>query len=214
MARTQEDRKAETRSRLLAVAAELFAQGGYDAVSVEAIGEAADRTSGSVYAHFGGKQGILLALLEGFQSDVQAVVDAESLLHKTLQGRLAGLWRNLTDHPNDRAEHFLLLEIELWLHSARDAELAVLLGSRYGAARPLVAALLRAWSDEFGLTPTLADDELAVAFIAMLAGLLLQHRVDPGLIDEDFAAACLAGVVGHDLRSASPPKDRTSHATP
>jgi len=64
MARTQEERKAETRSRLLAAAAELFADHGVDAVSVDAVAEAAGRTSGAVYAHFGSKQGLLLALLD------------------------------------------------------------------------------------------------------------------------------------------------------
>ena len=47
---TQEQRKAETRQRLLDAAAILFAERGIDAVSIDAIAEAADRTSGAVYA--------------------------------------------------------------------------------------------------------------------------------------------------------------------
>ncbi|MGH9206548.1 MAG: helix-turn-helix domain-containing protein, partial [Acidimicrobiales bacterium] len=52
---TQEERKAETRARLLAAAADLFAGQGIEAVSVDAVAEAAGRTSGAVYAHFGSK---------------------------------------------------------------------------------------------------------------------------------------------------------------
>ena len=52
MARTQEQRRADTRARLLDAAAQLFATRGIDAVSVDAVADAADRTSGAVYDHF------------------------------------------------------------------------------------------------------------------------------------------------------------------
>ena len=61
---SQEQRKAETRQRLLDAAALLFAERGIEAVSIDTVAEAADRTSGAVYAHFGGKDGLLNALLE------------------------------------------------------------------------------------------------------------------------------------------------------
>src|SRR5262245_65141472 len=61
---TQEERKAETRARLIAAAADLFAHKGFHAVSAEAVAGAADRTTGALYSHFGGKDGLLLALLE------------------------------------------------------------------------------------------------------------------------------------------------------
>ena len=60
---SQEQRKAETRQRLLDAAALLFAERGIEAVSIDTVAEAADRTSGAVYAHFGGKDGVLLASL-------------------------------------------------------------------------------------------------------------------------------------------------------
>ena len=77
MARTQGERKAETRSRLLDAAAELFAAQGIDAVSVDAVAEAAGRTSGAVYAHFGSKHGLLLALLDAWKDSLLTVLLAE-----------------------------------------------------------------------------------------------------------------------------------------
>ena len=71
-ARTQEDRKAETRSRLIAAAADLFARKGFHAVSAEAVADAADRTTGALYNHFGGKDGLLLALVEQWLSESAA----------------------------------------------------------------------------------------------------------------------------------------------
>ena len=74
---TQGERRAETRQRLLDAAADLFATRGIEASSVDAIAEAAERTSGAIYDHFGGKEGILFALLEGWVDDVAAVITAE-----------------------------------------------------------------------------------------------------------------------------------------
>ena len=69
---TQEARKAETRQRLLDAAADLFATKGVHGVSLDAIAEAADRTTGAVYSHFGGKAGLLLALLDQTSRQVAA----------------------------------------------------------------------------------------------------------------------------------------------
>ncbi len=62
---TQGERRAQTRRALLDAAAELFATRGVDGASIDAVAEAAGRTSGAVYDHFGGKEGLLFALLEG-----------------------------------------------------------------------------------------------------------------------------------------------------
>src|ERR1044072_7332487 len=76
--RTQDDRKADTRDRLLRSAAALFADRGVDAVSVDAVAEDADRTSGAVYAHFGSKQGLVTALLDAWKDEAAAAGTAES----------------------------------------------------------------------------------------------------------------------------------------
>jgi AcrR family transcriptional regulator len=44
MARTQEERRADTRARLIASGAELFARQGVDGASVDAIADRAGRT--------------------------------------------------------------------------------------------------------------------------------------------------------------------------
>src|SRR6476619_1534767 len=93
MARTQEERKADTRARLINAAADLFARKGFHAVSAEAVADAADRTTGALYSHFGGKDGLLLALvetcLEESAARIAAIVEAAS----DLDGRLLALWR-------------------------------------------------------------------------------------------------------------------------
>ena len=100
---SQEQRKAETRQRLLDAAALLFAERGIEAVSIDTVAEAADRTSGAVYAHFGGKDGLLNALLENLINESAAVMDAELSVAPTAEGpsdeHLAALWRTFASPP-------------------------------------------------------------------------------------------------------------------
>src|SRR5688572_13058304 len=119
MPRTQEDRKADTRARLVRAAMLLFAERGVDAVSVDAIADAADRTSGSVYAHFGGKHGLVLAVLDELRTELADAIEAESRDSDELDRRLAAIWRNFRTR-----DEWVLLEHELWLRAARDPEVA------------------------------------------------------------------------------------------
>jgi len=57
--------KADRRDHLLRVAAELFAERGFHAVSLAEIGAAAGITGPAVYRHFDGKQDVLANLLVG-----------------------------------------------------------------------------------------------------------------------------------------------------
>ena len=202
VARTQDQRKAETRQRLLSAAAELFAREGYDAVSVDAIGDLADRTSGSVYAHFGGKQGLLLALLEGFQDDLAAVMEAELAIRGDLPSRLLSLWRNISDPPEGSG--WFLLEIELWLRAARDEVLAGPLGERYRSLHQMLGDELDRWIGEFDLTPAVPTDGLAQAVIGTLIGLEMQSRMAPEAITDEVAVSVLSALLGADVSVPSP----------
>jgi AcrR family transcriptional regulator len=172
---TQEQRKAETRRRLLDAAAELFASRGIEAVSVDTIAAAADRTSGAVYAHFGGKEGLLLALLEEWTDATAVVVAAELELTTTVDEQLEAIWRNLVAPPTDDARRWVLLEHELWLYAARHPEARQRLAARYQRIRER-------------LSPAFGAPE---ALLALLLGLEMQHRLDPGSMPDDVALAAL-----------------------
>jgi AcrR family transcriptional regulator len=73
--------KADRRSALLAAAARLFAERGYDRVTLEDIGGAAGISGPAVYRHFAGKQAVLAAILldasEGLLAGGRAVIDSD-----------------------------------------------------------------------------------------------------------------------------------------
>jgi AcrR family transcriptional regulator len=90
---TQND--GQTRRRLLDAAADLFAERGIDGAPIDAIAERADRTSGAVYDHFGGKDGLLFACSRLGRRRVGR--DRRELsMATTLDERLGVLWRNVS----------------------------------------------------------------------------------------------------------------------
>ncbi|TFD88281.1 TetR/AcrR family transcriptional regulator [Cryobacterium serini] len=64
--------KAERRSALLSAAATLFAQSGFNGVSIEDLGAAVGVSGPAVYRHFNGKQAVLAALLIDVSEDLVA----------------------------------------------------------------------------------------------------------------------------------------------
>jgi AcrR family transcriptional regulator len=190
---TQGERKAETRQRLLDAAAELFAERGIEGASVDAIAERAERTSGAVYDHFGGKDGLLYALLEGWADDVAAVITAELAAASTLDDRLAALWRNVA-HPPTGEGQWIRLEHELWSFAARHDGARARLRQRYEAAWAGIDSAIGEWARDEGMAPP--SRPLGPAVIGVLLGLEMMRRLDPNAIDDCTAVATLRGAVG------------------
>jgi AcrR family transcriptional regulator len=213
MSRTQQERKADTRARLLAAAADLFANQGIDAVSVDAVAEAAGRTSGAVYAHFGSKQGLLLAILDSWKDSVLAVLLAEVAVSDSPAGQLAAVWSNVSGTSDDEAARWPVLEHELWLRASRDPEVADVLRVRNGEALRYSARQLEAWTAMVGAGPTVPPAELAVLVKALLTGLALQKRLDPATVPDDLALRGIAALVGlPTVAREVPASDTTSRA--
>ena len=184
---TQAERRTETRERLLAAAAALFAERGVAGVSVNAVADTAERTSGSVYAHFGSKEGLLVALLDQWKQATADVIAAEFEAAETLDDRLEALWHNFVAPPADSSAQWVLLEHELWLYACRNAGASDAVAERYANARMRLA---RALADE----PP--DEEAATLLIALVIGLEMQRRLDPDAVSDALARRGLRAVTG------------------
>ncbi len=180
---TQVERRAQTRRALLDAAADLFAARGIEGASVDAIAEAAGRTSGAVYDHFGGKEGLLFALLEAWVGDVAAVVSAELAGARSLDEQMAALWRNVS-RPVAGDGRWIALEHELWRYAARNEAARERLARRYRAAWSGIDA---AWARP--------GASVAPAVMGALLGLEMMRRIDPGAVTDQLAVETLRGVV-------------------
>ncbi|NJC21907.1 AcrR family transcriptional regulator [Arthrobacter pigmenti] len=82
--------KASRRAALLDAAAQLFAERGYNGVSIEDLGAAAGVSGPAVYRHFSGKPAVLAALLTGVSEDLlegsNAVVAESPTPEQALRG--------------------------------------------------------------------------------------------------------------------------------
>lgn len=199
MARTQQERKADTRERLLSAAAQLFADHGIDAVSVDVMAEAAGRTSGAVYDHFGSKQAMLMALLDDWQQSLVTVIAAEFELADSVADRLRAVAANLIVHPSEETRRLLLLERELSLRAARDPEVAASLRLRAADAHARMARGFASWIADGIIGPVSDPDTLATVFRALVAGLEIHHCLDPHAMDIEAVTAALGRVLDVDI---------------
>jgi AcrR family transcriptional regulator len=206
VARTQSERRADTRERLLAAAAQLFADHGVDAVSVDSVAEAAGRTSGAVYDHFGSKQGMLLALLDEWEQSLVTVIAAEFELATDVAERLRAVADNLISHPSEETRRLLLLEQELALRAARDPEVAAAVRLRSAEAHARMARGFSAWMADGIIEPVADPDTLATVFRALMVGLEMHHRVDPEAVDIDTVTAALGRLLNVDVTHRRSPR--------
>lgn len=196
MGRTQEQRRAETRALLLNAAADQFARKGFHATSAEAVAAAADRTTGALYDHFGGKEGLLVGLLELWVE--QTIIDLTASLEgeTDLDGRLGALWTGVIRRDNESGDAWLLLEFELWLHAVRDPQLGVVGAERFRVMRTGLAGGLEDWSREFGFELPGPATDVAAQVIAVLLGAAFQYRLDPTAISQTVVADGLRRLLG------------------
>ena len=207
---SQAERRAETRAALVAAAAELFADQGFDAVSVDSVSAAAGRTSGAVYDHFGSKQGLLLAVLDDWAQSLVSLLAGEFEGAATLDERLRAVATSVIVRPCEQTRRLLMLEHELSLRAARDPEVAAALRAHRSDAQRRLARGLARWMADGVLPSGLSPDTLATTVRAMVLGMEMQTRLDPDAFDIEGATALLAaallptGADGHRPRPITP----------
>lgn len=197
---SQGERRAETRGALLEAAAGLFARHGFDAVSVDAVADAAGRTSGAVYDHFGSKHGLLMAVLDDWADALMAVIGTELEQAQDLRGRLRAVAANVIVHPNEITRRLLMLEHELALRAARDPRVAEGMRLRIVRAQQRLSRGLARWKAEGVLPPGSAPvEQLAVTIRALVLGMEMQQRLEPSAFDIESAASILEAVLSPSM---------------
>lgn len=165
--RTQAERTAETRRRVLDAAAALVASHGARAVSLAAVGEAAGYSRGIVNHHFGSK-GRLLEELIRYTQQFDVATDAPTGLGRLTQFIEAYLGGMHERSP--RSEAFL----KMWADSASaDPLLAPLFAERDAAFREHISGLIRDGVSDGSIGDTVDPAVAAVAIIGLLRGIAM-----------------------------------------
>lgn len=191
--RTQAERRAEARQRVLEAATALVAAHGSRAVTMAAVGEAAGYSRGIVNHHFGSRARLLEELIKYTQRFEVPTESAEGLgrLTQFIEAYLKGMHER-----SPRSEAFL----KLWTESTgSEPSLAPLFAERDAWFRELLEQLITDGLTDKSIRretdPTLA----AVAIIGLLRGTAMMAFSTARDVAVDRLAAEVANGVGRSL---------------
>ncbi|WP_179390492.1 SACE_7040 family transcriptional regulator [Psychromicrobium silvestre] len=145
--------KASRREALLTAAASLFAQRGFNGVSIEELGAAAGVSGPAVYRHFSGKQAVLAALLVGVSEDLLSGGRSVVASHQLPTEALSSLVSFQVDFALTNADIIRVQDRDLASMSAEDRH----------AVRALQRDYVQLWVDTLSrLHPESEDAELRI----------------------------------------------------
>jgi AcrR family transcriptional regulator len=197
---TREEKKAQTRERLLDAAQTVFARRGFVAASLDEVAEEAGLTKGAVYSNFDSKEDLFQAVLDDRYNDrtmrIADLVDATA----SFDEQAAEGARMLLDYfEEERIMTLLTLEYEAY--AIRNPEFASKARAHGRELRRAVADLIAQHTQKLGDLP-LTPDELAIAFIALSNGMALLKLSDPEGVPDDLLGKLYALLA----RPAQPPE--------
>jgi AcrR family transcriptional regulator len=174
--RRRQARGVRTRQRIMTAAAELFAHGGYDATSVQAVAERAEITVAAIYRHFRSKDDLLIAVAKAALTNMDLnEIGAE------------------TDDPAQKVTDLVVaytqpdyyltrrLVIELSQAAARHPEVAGALEHFHATARQGLAAVLAAGQADGRIATAVDPEMLARTILVLIMGLTHIDTLDPRL---------------------------------
>ena len=162
---------ATTRDRILAAAAEVFAERGYEGAAVSDIARRAGFTTGAIYGRFRDKAELLLEVVRGvLESQQEAAVLAAAGGDNGVSSRFAELVGEFVDTDREASRALVL---EAHVAARRDETVGALLrnfqSERLAALRDLVADAQSRGEVAADLDPT----TVATLFLAIPLGIVL-----------------------------------------
>ena len=157
-ARRRAERAARTRTDLVAAARRVFAEKGYEGASVQDVAAEAGFTKGAVYANFGGKEELLVAVARELADEDVARLQARPD---------RDLREALTEDGDDAASLArTLLQLEVYTYAVRHPDSRGALAASVGAGSDALASRLRDLRGGTG-EPSQPDRDTALGLLAI-----------------------------------------------
>ncbi len=184
------ERRAVTRARLLQAAARVYAQRGFAGATLDQVAGEAGFTKGAVYAHFGSKENLLLALLqEHLTGQIAEQLQLFDRDRASWERPLAGS-DSWMEHLRSDPDPFRLF-VELWSYAQRDEGLRRRLVTGLDALRATFARFAADSSADADIdVPAAANEQFANVLLGLSIGLGMLELADP-----DSVPVPLLGVV-------------------
>ena len=192
---SRDERRTQTRERLLDAAVEVFNRLGYGGASLEAVADAAGYTKGAVYSNFATKADLFRAVMERTQGG-RAAASETQLREQSLGDFIDLMGRLIADQAANEAS-FDLLTVEFWLAAIRDPALRAELADCYREMRASLAPIIERGLAADGVASAFGGSELATLVSAIGAGILLQYYLEPGAVDPELLPRALRLLFGY-----------------
>ncbi len=170
--------REETRQRLFAAAADVFAEYGVGATTVEQVTSAAGLTRGAFYSNFSTMEGLAAAMLDQHLARSWTHNHVLAARHPDPVDLVVAL-RDETTRLDDPLHVNPLLQIELMLFVARTPELRSTVGAHIQTMRALVGDIADGALRARGVETQLQPEQLGMILVALEDGLRLHRLIDP-----------------------------------
>ena len=204
--------RQETREQLFEAAAEVFAEQGIGAASVEAISSAAGLTRGAFYSNFGGKDDLIAAMLADHVAQTVGR-NMELLARHRDPGDFIAALRAVDRSGQDPLGRSPLLHLELLLYSARTARHRQEPGEFLRARRRLIADIVAGTGLASAGSGLPGPEQLAAMLLAMEDGFRLHQLIDPDSTPPDSFLRSVTAL-REAFRPARQPAERATGAMP
>lgn len=197
--------------RLLAAAAEVFAERGYDKAGVAEIARRAGVTTGAIYARYPGKAELLVEAIDPHAGDELETLFADHRFQGRMEDILLAAGSNLVQVPagddgTDDGRSSLLLES--FAAARRHPEVATVLRNRVLERRERLTAIVEAAKADGGIDDTIDTASLVLFCHAVGFGFLLVEALDLEMPDAAGWQSLIARLVDA-LGNAPTPESAT-----
>ncbi|GAA4553963.1 TetR/AcrR family transcriptional regulator [Amycolatopsis samaneae] len=192
---TRAEQQQRTHEHLLGAGRQVFLRRGFLAATVEEIAAEAGYTRGAVYKHFGGKEGLWLAIIEaGADTHLRDLRDA--LARATTREEVIAALAP-ADPADEEAAKWSATAGEVLAATAQQPEIAARVAAIQHRHDDQVVALLAEHSRRLRLAPAMPLHQAVVMLGALGIGLALRQTIAP--------AADPAAIHTHVLGTVFPP---------
>jgi AcrR family transcriptional regulator len=192
---SRKETQEQTRGRVLAAAAKVFARRGYHRATVDEIASEAGFTIGALYSNFAGKEELFLALADRQvaqrANEVRAIADAAETDGDASEEAATQFRAFLEADPE-----WPLLFYEFWSLSVRNPDLQGELAKRREVIRDALAETLERVAKQHGFELRFPAPQLATAIAASLNGLAFERAASPDALPDEVFAEFVTAVLG------------------
>lgn len=173
---SRHEAQTQTRERLIEAARKLFVERGFGGTSLRDIAEEAGYSQGAFYSNFTCKESVLLELLKRHvaveDSQVDAIMGNEERTIDQILVELETRFETLKEEKD-----WSILAVELQLHALRSPTFAESYAGFWREHEQRVAALIGRMFARLRKKPPAQAEQLAIGFIALMNGLVVQESV-------------------------------------